>query len=41
MQKDAVKILAEEYGIKSMTQTSISRYYKKIYEMRRHVGVLL
>ncbi len=31
MQKDIINILADEYNIKNMTQTSISRYYKKIY----------
>lgn len=41
MQKEIIQILAKDYGITNMTQTSVSRYYKKIYEMRKHCGVLL
>jgi len=41
LQKDMIQVLADEYGIKGVTQTSISRYMKRIYEMKKHVEVLV
>jgi arginine repressor len=41
MQKDIIKVLAEDYEITGVTQTSISRYIKRIYDMKKHVDVIL
>ena len=41
MQKDIIKVLAEDYGITGITQTSISRYIKRIYDMKKYVDILL
>ena len=41
VQKEVVERLEREYGVKSITQTSVSRYIRKIYAMKKHVDVLL
>ena len=40
-QKDILKKLQVEYGIKDLCQTSVCRYIKKIYDMKRKVDVIL
>lgn len=41
MQKDIIKVLAEDYAITGITPTSISRYIKRIYDMKKYVDIIL
>lgn len=40
-QKDMIKVLEEEYGIKDMHQAAVSRGIKRIYDMQNKVGIIL
>ena len=40
-QQDILEVLADEYNIRDMNQGAISRSIKKIYEMKKHVDVIL
>jgi arginine repressor len=41
LQKEIIDVVLNEYGVKGLNQTSISRYLKRIYDMKQHVNTLI
>ena len=40
-QQEILEVLGDEYNIRDMNQGAMSRSIKKIYEMKKHVDVIL